>query len=272
MEADIANIERFLIECGWCGNDRVHTVTIVEIAGRGNAMSTMEELGIPRRMREYSTLADLLHDLGDIHPNRIWMNPAPGTVTLKSFIESHIGMDKPIREMVLGTVVEKALGFYQSVMSVIVASPMLRHVLDNRLGYVIGAGGLFLVNPTTARSADIAYIAKNRVPITGLPSSYDDPVPAIIPNLTVDMIKRDNTLRELEMRRKDYFQAGVMLHWEIDAEDRTAMVYTDWDIGTPIAQDGMLDGGKILPGFNISLREIFSEADGDYLYEKEVDS
>ena len=235
-------------------------------------MSTMHEPGIPRQMREHSTLADLLYDLGDIHPNRIWMNPAPGTVTLENFIESHIGMDKPIREMILGTVVEKALGFYQSTMSVIVASPMLRHVLDNRLGYVIGAGGLFLVNSTTARSADIAYIARNRVPATGLPSSYDDPVPAIIPNLTVDMVKRDNTPRELEMRRKDFFQAGVMLHWEIDAENRTAIAYTDWDVGTPIAQDGKLDGGEILPGFCISIKDVFSDADGDYLYDGEANS
>jgi len=38
-------------------------------------------------------------------------------------------------------------------------------------------------------------------------------------------------------------------------------VYTSADQAIHVAQDGFLDGGEVLPGFRLSLAELFAEAD-----------
>ena len=59
---------------------------------------------------------------------------------------------------------------------------------------------------------------------------------------------------------EQYFQAGVRLVWYIDPETKTARSYTGVDDVTQAGQDGMLDGGEVLPGFTLSLKSLFTEA------------
>ena len=56
------------------------------------------------------TVADLLHRLGDIPPERILMRPPPGTATEKDVIESLEAPRKRICELVEGVLVEKPMG------------------------------------------------------------------------------------------------------------------------------------------------------------------
>ena len=58
-----------------------------------------------------------------------------------------------------------------------------------------------------------------------------------------------------------YFQAGVRLVWYVDAETRTARVYTSPADVTEIDDGGLLDGGEVLPGFQLSLGWLFERAD-----------
>ena len=48
---------------------------------------------------------------------------------------------------------------------------------------------------------------------------------------------------------------------EIDPESGSANVFTSPTQMTPIPADGTLDGGTILPGFTLSLRELFARAE-----------
>jgi hypothetical protein len=53
----------------------------------------------------------------------------------------------------------------------------------------------------------------------------------------------------------------VKLVWEIDPETRSATVYTGPTAATPVPADGVLDGGSVLPGFQLSLRMVFDRAE-----------
>ena len=56
------------------------------------------------------TLADLLRELGDVPPERVFWDPLPGTATVADVIRFVDGDDKRLVELVDGTLVEKARG------------------------------------------------------------------------------------------------------------------------------------------------------------------
>jgi Uma2 family endonuclease len=62
-------------------------------------------------------------------------------------------------------------------------------------------------------------------------------------------------------KRLDYFTAGVRLVWEIDPDARTVSVYTGVDTFRTLTAADTLDGGAVLPGFTLTLRDLFAELD-----------
>ena len=49
--------------------------------------------------------------------------------------------------------------------------------------------------------------------------------------------------------------------WYVYPESQSAIAYTSPDQFTEIGADGVLSGGDVLPGFELSLRRLFSEAE-----------
>jgi Uma2 family endonuclease len=106
----------------------------------------------------------------------------------------------------------------------------------------------------------VAFLSWARFP-GGKPPPREDRVPAVVPDLAVEVLSKSNTKREMARKRREYFAAGVKLVWEIDPETRAANVYTGPDAVSPVPVDGTLDGGDVLPGFTLSLRDVFARAD-----------
>ena len=65
----------------------------------------------------------------------------------------------------------------------------------------------------------------------------------------------------MERKLRDYFAAGVRLVWYIDPRSRTARAYTAPDSCQELTDQGTLSGGDVLPGFELSLAELFAEID-----------
>ena len=59
----------------------------------------------------------------------------------------------------------------------------------------------------------------------------------------------------------EYFSAGVRLVWLVDPRSRTATVFTAADDSVTLHEQDTLDGTPVLPGFALSLRELFAELD-----------
>ena len=66
------------------------------------------------------------------------------------------------------------------------------------------------------------------------------------------------------MNRKiaEYFAGGSRLVWVVDPPTRTVAVHTGPG-GTPavIGVDGVVDGGDVLPGFAMSVADVFAQAE-----------
>ncbi len=79
--------------------------------------------------------------------------------------------------------------------------------------------------------------------------------------LAVEVVSRSNTEAEMERKLDDYFHSGVRLVWIADPETRTVRVHTSRNQKTVLGENDTLDGGDVLPGLSISVREWFGELD-----------
>jgi Uma2 family endonuclease len=87
------------------------------------------------------------------------------------------------------------------------------------------------------------------------------PVPAIVPDVAVEVISKRNRVGEVARKRGEYFRAGVKLVWEINRKKRSAKAYKSLTEMETVSIDGILDAGDVMPGFQLSLRAIFDRAE-----------
>jgi Uma2 family endonuclease len=65
----------------------------------------------------------------------------------------------------------------------------------------------------------------------------------------------------MDRKLRDYFAAGAELVWYIDPETRSAQVWTSLDDSVVVEEQGSLEGGTVLPGFRLPLRDFFARVD-----------
>jgi Uma2 family endonuclease len=206
---------------------------------------------------EIETVSDLLERLGDIPPSRVLMQPAPGTATVEDILRIRAKTGR-LCELVNGTLVEKGMGYRESALAVAIAAALRAFVIPRNLGIVTGESGMVSLFTGLVRIPDVAYVSWDRIPGGKMPN---EPVPHLAPNLAVEVLSPSNTPREMEKKRREYFKAGVELVWIVDPVLRTVEVYTSPTTPVNLLESDTLDGGDILPGFTLSLRELFAELD-----------
>ena len=202
----------------------------------------------------HDTLADLLHRLGGIAPSRVRLRPPPGTATVADLTD-----EKPTCELVEGTLVEKAMGFRESLLAALLIGFLQPYLAKSNKGMASGADGVVRLLPNLARAPDVAVFSWSRLlerPLAG--RAY----PEIVPELAVEVLSESNTPGEMKRKRHEYFDAGVQLVWEIDPDARTVSIHED--AGSPkriLPQHDVLAGGEVLPGVHLPLKSLFSPLD-----------
>ena len=208
-----------------------------------------------------TTFADVVRGLGDIPLNRIRWRPYPGTATEADAIALAERNHKPTCELVDGILVEKAVGLRESIMAMVIGQHLLNFVQPRRLGFVAGEGGLMRLIPGLMRAPDVSFAFWSSLPT---PGAANVAVGDFAPDLAIEVISRSNTKKEIARKRREYLAHGCKLVWIIDPKKATAEVYDDParpNRKTPVPKDGVLDGGAVLPGFSLSLAELFDSAE-----------
>ena len=108
------------------------------------------------------------------------------------------------------------------------------------------------------RIPDVAFVSWDRLPNRCVPS---DPIPALAPDLAVEVLSAGNIPGEMARKRQEYCAAGVRLVWLVDPEAHNVEMYTDLHQSTMRHEANTLEGGAVLPGFALPLREVFAELD-----------
>jgi Uma2 family endonuclease len=205
----------------------------------------------------WETIADLVEQLGDIPLRRIRMTPAPGTATEADLLEAE-GKYHSLFELVDGVLVEKGIGYRESLLGVVLGKLLIDFVHPRNLGVVSGADGFLRLFPGLVRAPDLAYASWDRFPDRKIPK---EPIPTLAPDLVVEILSESNTDKEMERKRGECFSQGVSVVWEIDPRARTATVYHRDGTETVLKEGDRLDGGDVLPGFSLELSELFAELD-----------
>jgi Uma2 family endonuclease len=199
------------------------------------------------------TLADLLDALGNIPPERIRMQPPPGTATEDDVLAIH-AREKRLCELVDGVLVEKAMGFDESRLALEIGTILVLFLRDHDLGTAAGADGMMQLFAGLVRIPDVSFVSWEHFP------EQSRPIPRMAPDLAVEVLSESNTRAEMERKLNEYFAAGTQLVWYFDLKVRTVTVYTAPDQWTVLDDSKILDGGSVLPGLHIPLRELFDRA------------
>ena len=203
-----------------------------------------------------SSLSDILIELGGIPVDRIHHDPIPGSATFDDLLRFNENGARC--ELVDGTLVEKAMGWKESLIALALGSILRDFVNARNLGLVTGADGFVRILGSLARGPDVAFFSWDRLPNRRMP---EDSVPECVPDLAVEVLSLGNTLAEMSRKRREYFHAGARLVWMIDPRERTVAVYTSITNYVILDDSQKLSGGDVLPGLEIELAKLFAELD-----------
>lgn len=205
---------------------------------------------------KFKTLADLLEDLGNIPLSRIQFSPL-GNATERDVLDVH-AREKRLCELVDGFLVEKAMGYRESCLAGALLVFLKNFVQPRKLGLVAGEAGMVRLSSGLVRIPDVSFISWDRLPGRRMP---EEPIPDLAPDLAAEVLSASNTPAEMARKLRDYFKAGVRLAWLIDPAARTVAVYTAPNRPAVLHEDQTLNGGDVLPGFALALRDLFAELD-----------
>ena len=214
----------------------------------------------PTLTTEPETVADLIERLGGIPAHRILLKPTPGTATeADEFPLAAACLPRQrICELIDGTLVEKAMGYLESGLGGILLTLLNNFVMPRKLGIVTGEQGTIRLMAGLVRVPDIAFASWDRLPGRRWPTQQ---VPQLAPDLAVEVLSDSNTETEMERKRADYFRVGVRLVWEADARGTHGHRLHVADRPGDAHRADTLDGGTVLSGFTLPLRESFGELD-----------
>jgi Uma2 family endonuclease len=217
---------------------------------------TTTQSNLPRVVAppKFENAAEWLHALGDVPPDRIVMDPWPGTATEQDLL-LFVERDKRLVELIDGTLVEKPVGMDEAVVAQWVAYHLMTWIVPRKLGVVAGGDGTLRMRNGRVRLPDVSFITTER--FAALPRPRP-PIPEIGPDLAVEVLSPSNTAREIGQKLQEYFESGTRLAWVIDPPTRTVAVYVAPDRPAhTLSESDNIDGGDVLPGFSVAVAEFF---------------
>jgi Uma2 family endonuclease len=200
------------------------------------------------------TAADWLHSLGDIPLDRIVFNPLPGTATVDDVIRLVDGDENRGVELVGGTLVEKPVGFIESVIAARIIRRLGNVIEPDNLGIVSGEKGMIRMLMGNVRMPDVAFFRREDLPDGKAPT---EPVPQLAPALAVEVLSKSNTDAEMRIKLREYFDSGVLAVWMLDPDAQSLRIYDAPERYRQLTRDDTLDGGEVLPDFSVRVGEFF---------------
>ena len=160
-------------------------------------------------------------------------------------------------ELVKGELIRMApTGHEHGVLTVNLTTPLDTHVKAHKLGVVCAAetGFKLAEDPDTVRAPDIAFIRQKRLEVVGRIPGYWIGAP----DLAVEVLSPTDTVRRVEEKVAEWLEAGARMVWVVSPKLRTVTVYRSLTNIAVLTEKDMLDGGDVVPGFQIRVAEVFA--------------
>ena len=112
---------------------------------------------------------------------------------------------------------------------------------------------MLATNPDIVRAPDAWFVRAERVPAEGIPRDFRHGYP----DLAVEVLSPSDRRADVMRTVREYLTAGTPLVWVIDPDGRWAEVFRADGTYTYLDENGALDGEDVLPGFALTLRDVF---------------
>ena len=155
-------------------------------------------------------------------------------------------------EFFAGEVVEVVSNNYSSEIAMLIGAMLVLFVKKERLGHVTGADGGYVVAGQRF-IPDVAFISAARQPQPSREAYNPNP-----PNLAVEVLSPSDDPANMRIKVASYLKAGTVL-WVVDPDKKQVEIYAPDQLPKTANLDGTLDGGDILPGFALPVKDIFPE-------------
>lgn len=125
-------------------------------------------------------------------------------------------------------------------------------VVPRKLGIVTGEQGAYLLseNPDNVRQPDVGFMRRERMRKQGL--YYVG-----APDIAVEVISASNSRSDMRDKMNEYFAAGATYVWLVYWKAQIIDVFTISG-ATTYRNGDTITGGDVLPGFQVTVNEIFS--------------
>jgi Uma2 family endonuclease len=153
-------------------------------------------------------------------------------------------------EYIEGEIVEVVTDSFCSLVALRIGGRIMTYVEDHDLGYVLGADGGYQVGDDRYMP-DVGFISKQRQPQT--------PHGPFIPNnpdLAVEVISPTDKPKDVRTKTANYVATGTVV-WLVDPDVQEIEVHIPGRLVKTYHVDETLEGGDVLPGFKLILRDIF---------------
>jgi Uma2 family endonuclease len=130
------------------------------------------------------------------------------------------------------------------------------YVKAHDLGAVYAAETGFRLSrdPDTVRAPDLAFVSQANVEAVGEVEGFWPGAP----DLAVEVVSPGDSYADVEEKVFDWLDASTKMVVVINPRQRSATVYKSPSDITALAEADVLDGGEIVPGFELAVREIFA--------------
>ncbi len=137
----------------------------------------------------------------------------------------------------------------------VVFAALFNFAHGQKLGKVYAAETGFILsqNPATVRAPDAAFVSRERAVQQRRPEGYFEGAP----DLAVEVVSPGDRDEEVQRKVMDYLEAGTKLVWIVRPRTETVTVYRSLTDIRVLTKEETLDGGDLLPGFQLSVGEIF---------------
>ncbi|MFI5458264.1 MAG: Uma2 family endonuclease [Isosphaerales bacterium] len=162
-------------------------------------------------------------------------------------------------EVIDGRIVEKVMGAYEYWLAAVMHGRLDRYADENLIGRAV-IEMIFDLRPhvNRERRPDVAFVSFERW-------ARDRRIPrarswAVVPELAVEIVSLTNTADGVADKLEEYYKAGVRLVWVVYPGQSKVYAYTSTTEVRVLALGDVLDGGDVLPGLRLPLRELFEKA------------
>jgi len=153
-------------------------------------------------------------------------------------------------EFIGGEIVEVVSDNFSSTISARFLIKIGNFVEAHDLGHLTNAEGGYNVSGERYMP-DVGLISKKRQP----KASHDTWNP-LAPDLAVEVVSPTDRTKSIADKVANYLAAGTLL-WYVYPDDQEVKVYEPGQPGKTRGINEVLDGGKVLPGFKLALKDIF---------------